>query len=90
MKAQTMNDFLTIVLLSDRDENFIIDPNEVSPLIFRLENQAGIKINKKLFKAALEKCNYSLFGIMELVKDIADDGNAVFTIEPKNQMPSKH
>lgn len=52
MKAQTMNDFLTIVLLSDRDENFIIDPNEVSPLIFRLENQAGVKIDKKTLQSS--------------------------------------
>mmetsp|Transcript_4786 Transcript_4786/g.4513 ORF Transcript_4786/g.4513 Transcript_4786/m.4513 type:complete len:264 (-) Transcript_4786:327-1118(-) len=88
MKAQTMNDFMTVVLMSDRDEDFTIDPNEVGALIFRLENQAGVKINKELFKAELEKCNYKLKGVMELVKDIADDGQAIFTIEPKNQMPS--
>lgn len=86
MKAQTMNDFMTVVLLSDRDEDFTIDPNEIGALIYRLESQAGVKINKELFKVELEKCNYSIQGVMELVKDIADDGKAIFTIEPKNQV----
>lgn len=84
MKARTMSDFMTVLLTSDRDQDFTIDPNEIGALIFRLESQSGVKINKELFIKELEKCNYKLEGVIELVKDIADDGSAVFTIDPEN------
>lgn len=90
MKARVMHDMVTIVLRADRDESFSIEPNEVPSLILRLETQAGVKINKEKFEEALQSKGCGLDGIMELVRDIADDGKAIFTITPENDMPTSN
>lgn len=90
IKARVTHDMITIVLRSDRDESFSIEPKEVPSLILRLESQAGVKINKEKFEETLQSKGCGLDAIMELVRDIADDGKATFTITPEHDMPTPH
>ena len=76
-----MADMMRIVFEADDDEDYTIDPEEIPELIIRLEAEAQVKIDQEKFEEALRDCNYAISGVMALVRDVADDGNAVFTVK---------
>lgn len=81
IKAQAMADMMRIVFEADDDEDYTIDQEEIPELVLRLESEAQVKIDRQKFEEALKECDYAISGVMALIRDVADDGNATFTVK---------
>jgi hypothetical protein len=67
-----MEQLVSVVLRSDRDEDFSIEGTEIRRLQLRLSNIPGIVVNEERFIAKLEK-DGSLGGIMQVIRTIEID-----------------
>jgi len=86
MKAQVSQDIVTVLMNADRDEDCIIDPEEVKGLLFRLRAFDGLDVNEDKFRFLLEKKGNSIDAVVGLVKDLMDDepnDDTVFTVNTK-------
>mmetsp|Transcript_16001 Transcript_16001/g.23716 ORF Transcript_16001/g.23716 Transcript_16001/m.23716 type:complete len:170 (+) Transcript_16001:266-775(+) len=86
MKAQVSQDIVTVLMNADRDEDCIIDPEEVKGLLFRLRAFDGLDVNEEHFRSLLEKKGNSISAVVGLVTDLLDDepnDDTVFTVDPK-------
>uniref|UniRef100_A0A6V2CCS8 EF-hand domain-containing protein n=2 Tax=Ditylum brightwellii TaxID=49249 RepID=A0A6V2CCS8_9STRA len=86
LKAQVSQDLLQLIFAADRDEDFVIDPEEVRGLLFRLRAFDGLDVNEEHFRSLLEKKGNSISAVVGLVTDLLDDepnDDTVFTVDPK-------
>mmetsp|Transcript_18775 Transcript_18775/g.25046 ORF Transcript_18775/g.25046 Transcript_18775/m.25046 type:complete len:173 (+) Transcript_18775:197-715(+) len=86
LKAQVSQDLLQLIFAADRDEDFVIDPEEVRGLLFRLRAFDGLDVNEDKFRFLLEKKGNSIDAVVGLVKDLMDDepnDDTVFTVNTK-------
>jgi hypothetical protein len=67
-----MEQLVSVVLRSDRDEDFSIEGTEIRRLQLRLSNIPGITVNEERFVEKLEK-DSSLGGIMKVIRTIEID-----------------
>uniref|UniRef100_A0A7S2XKJ8 Uncharacterized protein n=1 Tax=Attheya septentrionalis TaxID=420275 RepID=A0A7S2XKJ8_9STRA len=72
IKGVAMEQLVSVVLRSDRDEDFSIEGTEIRRLQLRLSNIPGIVVNEERFIAKLEK-DGSLGGIMQVIRTIEID-----------------
>jgi hypothetical protein len=72
IKGVAMEQLVSVVLRSDRDEDFSIEGTEIRRLQLRLSNIPGITVNEERFVEKLEK-DSSLGGIMKVIRTIEID-----------------
>mmetsp|Transcript_9100 Transcript_9100/g.14107 ORF Transcript_9100/g.14107 Transcript_9100/m.14107 type:complete len:276 (+) Transcript_9100:195-1022(+) len=71
LEAEVVQNLLTAVMKSDRDRDFIIDPEEIRYLMLRLEHSsAGIVVHEDAFKALLERKGYNLGAVLDVCKKL--------------------
>jgi len=73
LEGEALADLMEVILISDRDEDFKIDPEEVNSLILRLRNLNGVDFNEDEFRKILETQELDINFVMLLVKDMIDD-----------------
>jgi len=89
-KSLIVQKLVELVIESDKDGDYNIDADECEILILRMNNfRSYIKVNKKNFKAELDKTGGSVAGIMNIVKTILDPDadkipvdKRIFVIDP--------
>lgn len=55
LRGKIQQTLLNVFMRSDKDENFIIDPEEVDRLILRLKNIPSVEFDETRFRKALQK-----------------------------------
>ena len=64
---------LSVIVHSDKDNDFQIDPNEVPTLVLKLQNLNGVTFNEANFRKAMKSSGYSLRAVLEITKNLLDD-----------------
>mmetsp|Transcript_63742 Transcript_63742/g.94661 ORF Transcript_63742/g.94661 Transcript_63742/m.94661 type:complete len:88 (-) Transcript_63742:206-469(-) len=77
---------MRVLMDSDRNQDFVIGPNEIMMMILRMRNVNGVKFNEKNFRERVaSEGSMSLTEIMDLFRDLEDDDideeNAIFTMD---------
>eukprot|EP00978_Attheya_sp_CCMP212_P045469 scaffold348153_cov48-Attheya_sp.AAC.2 len=72
LEAVALQDILDVVIRSDKDEDFIIDPEEVNLLILRLQSSNGIEVEPEKFKALMAKKGYKLSAVLDVCRNLMD------------------
>eukprot|EP00550_Attheya_septentrionalis_P006625 CAMPEP_0198291958 /NCGR_PEP_ID=MMETSP1449-20131203/9281_1 /TAXON_ID=420275 /ORGANISM="Attheya septentrionalis, Strain CCMP2084" /LENGTH=271 /DNA_ID=CAMNT_0043990645 /DNA_START=111 /DNA_END=926 /DNA_ORIENTATION=- len=72
LEAVVLQDILDVVIRSDKDEDFIIDPEEVNLLIMRLQSSNGIEVEAEKFKELMAKKGYKLSAVLDICRNLMD------------------
>jgi archaellum component FlaC len=85
LKANVLQNLLTVVLRSDTDGDHQIDPEEIDDLITRMNSINGVKIVEDRFRKAILDSGGSLKAVMKVIKNLLngdeDPENQIFVIE---------
>uniref|UniRef100_A0A7S2GX79 Uncharacterized protein n=1 Tax=Helicotheca tamesis TaxID=374047 RepID=A0A7S2GX79_9STRA len=77
LEADVMFQVMEVLMKSDQNRDFIIGPKEINMMILRMKMVSGVKFNEKNFRAKVAaEGNMSLTSIMDLFRDLEDDGIA--------------
>ena len=55
LRSKVQQTLLNVFMRSDRDENCVIDPEEVDRLVLRLKNIPGVEFNESRFRSTLKR-----------------------------------
>lgn len=69
LRANVLQNLLSVILRSDADKDFVINENEVDSLIRRLQNISGVKVHSERFRAALGN-DTNVHAVMEVCKNL--------------------
>jgi len=84
LKANVLQNLLSVVIRADSDNGGTIDPDEYDEVVKRIRTINGIEVPESRFKEALEESNGSLYAVMDIIKDILNEQFSVSTaVEPK-------
>lgn len=102
LEAEVIQNLISVIIRSDDDEDFILDPEEVDGLIMRLKSIDGVDFSEANFKRAVEKAGikyeedihkrggFNLKVVMEVVKNLLDDKvpekDNIFTIKTEKAL----
>ena len=94
-----MQNLISVVLTSDKDSDFVIDPEEIDHLKLRLKAIDGVDFSEENFKKALkmsgydpdsvdvQKGGYNIKAVLDVMKNLLDDDvpeeDNIFTIKPE-------
>lgn len=73
LEGEALADLMEVVLVSDRDEDFKIDPEEINAFILRLKNLNGVDFDEDEFRKILTTNELDIQFVMLLVRDMIDD-----------------
>ena len=73
--AKLIQMFLSVVIRSDSNADFRIDPNEVDNLMNNIDCVPGIIVNKKLFREKIISSDGSLSAILNICRNLLDEEN---------------
>lgn len=73
--AKLIQMFLSVVIRSDSNGDFRIDPNEVDNLMNNIDCVPGIIVNKKLFREKIISADGSLSAILNICRNLLDEEN---------------
>lgn len=82
LKGNVLQSLLSIVMSSDEDGDFNIDPEETDAMIERLHQINGVTLREDLFRKALIKSGGSLDAVLDMVRDIVKAEN----VPPEKQI----
>jgi hypothetical protein len=68
VKANVLQNLLSVILRSDVDQDMTMDASEMDSLIRRIQNISGVTVKEAQFRAAVQ--NQSIASIMEIVKNL--------------------
>jgi cell division protein FtsB len=68
LKSSVLQNLLSVILRSDVDRDFVIDETEVTDLIHRISNIAGVRIDETKFRTTCRGA--SVPAIMDMVKNL--------------------
>ncbi|ACI65340.1 predicted protein [Phaeodactylum tricornutum CCAP 1055/1] len=71
LKANVLQNLLSVILRSDTDQDMKISEAEVSDLTRRINNMAGVRVHENRFRNAIQ--NKSVADVMEVVKNLLND-----------------
>lgn len=84
LKANVLQNLLSVIIRSDTDNDFVIDPEEIDDLITRIKRINGCNLNEGRFRDAIVKSGGNLKAVMDVVKNLLSDDvsseNQIFTI----------
>jgi len=91
LETTILHDLISQVLRADRDADFVIDLDEVNDLCSRFENFTGIRFDEAQFRIMMEKREYGIAGILDIVDNIFDksieEEEKIFRIETRGLHP---
>lgn len=73
LKANVLQNLLSVIIRSDADGNMNIDDTEIDPLVSRIKSINGVNLNEQLFRNAIVKNGGSLQAVMDVVKNLLSD-----------------
>lgn len=73
LKANVLQNLLSVVIRSDTDGDNKIDADELEELVERMQNINGVQLNEDRFRAAIEDSGGSIKAVMEVVKNLLRD-----------------
>lgn len=68
LKANVLQNLLSVILRSDSDQDFKMDAEEVELLIKRIQNISGVTVNEAKFRQAIQ--GQSIDAVMDIVKNL--------------------
>jgi hypothetical protein len=68
LKANVLQNLLSVILRSDMDKNFVMDAGEIDQLIRRIQNINDVKLNEVKFRQAIQ--GQSVSAVMDIVKNL--------------------
>lgn len=88
LKANVLQNLLSVILRSDTDQNFTMDAAEIDTLVRRLQNTSGVTLKEDKFRAAIQ--GQSIHAVMDIVKNLlrSDDipeSERIFVLQQKEQ-----
>lgn len=72
LEAKISQDILSVVMQSDRDGDFTIDPEEIDVLILRLNNAQGVDLEEDKFRQMLKDSGYHVSAVLSILKNMMD------------------
>jgi len=85
LKADVLQNLLSVVFGSDTDNDSLLNGNEIDGLIRRLQSINGVIVNENKLRAVIKKNNGSIDSIIDVMKDVIEEGSemddAIFTFE---------
>lgn len=98
LEAKVIQNLISVVLKSDQDADFIIDPEEIAGLKLRLNTIDGVDFSEENFNKALQRSGYdpnnvdvqaggfNIKIVLDVMKNLLDDDvpeeDNIFTINP--------
>ena len=73
LEAKITQDILSVVMRSDRDEDFRIDPEEVDVLVLRLKSAQGVKLDEQRFRSEIGQSGYRVSTVLNICKGMLSD-----------------
>jgi len=73
LKANVLQNLLSVIIRSDTDGDFQISPTEQDELIKRVQTINGVELHEDRFRAAIQKSGGSLQAVMDVVKNLLSD-----------------
>eukprot|EP00978_Attheya_sp_CCMP212_P022503 scaffold67198_cov50-Attheya_sp.AAC.4 len=73
LKANVLQNLLSVIIRSDTDGDFQISPTEQDDLIKRVQTVNGVELHEDRFRAAIQKSGGSLQAVMDVVKNLLSD-----------------
>jgi hypothetical protein len=68
LKANVLQNLLSVILRSDSDKDMIIDEPEIEDLIRRIQNISGVSLHEDRFRAAIQ--GKPIGAVMDIVKNL--------------------
>ena len=91
LEASIIQNLLSVIVHSDKDNDFQIDPNEVPTLVLKLQNLNGVTFNEANFRKAMKSSGYSLRAVLEITKNLLDDKipekDNIFVVKTERLLP---
>ena len=97
-----MQNLISVIMTSDSDKDFLIDPEEVDTLMLRLKKIDGVDFSEENFAKAVKKAGYDpekvkaskdgypILAVIEVMKNLFDDDvpeeENIFTIKTDEVM----
>jgi len=94
-QRQVLQQIMTAVVASDRDDDGDVSPSEMERLIVRLHALPGVQFHEQIFREQMTQGNRSLSTIMNMLKRIMqnrdndDDDDAILTLRPQDMVKRK-
>lgn len=73
LKANILQNLLSVIIRSDKDNSMTIEENEIGDVIERIKNINGVMIDEKMFRSTVLKNGGSLQAVMDVVKSLITD-----------------
>jgi len=73
-RSGMLQNLLTVIIASDEDGDFTIDPDEIDVLVENIRG-AGFKVNHANFAKVVEEKNGSIQAVLEICKSVMDGGD---------------
>lgn len=71
-----LQNLLSVIIASDEDGDFTIDPDEVDAMIRNIKAAGDFGVNAKLFRETVEKTGGKIQSVMDMCKSVLrDDGD---------------
>lgn len=84
LRANVLQNLLSVIIRSDKDKDFQIDESEMDSLISRMRSINGVEVHEDRFRNAIQKSGGSLNAVIDVVKNLLSDDvdtdNEIFTI----------
>jgi cell division protein FtsB len=88
LKANVLQNLLSVILRSDTDQDFTMDQTEVDTLMRRLQNISGVTVKEEKFRAAIQ--GQSINAVMEIVKNLlrpnVPESERIFELQQQDQL----
>jgi len=84
IKKKVSENIIEQVIRSDRNGDFVINPDEIEMLLTRLETIEGLEINEERFKKKIKLRGSGLHSVIAVIRNLMeskDDDEAIFRID---------
>lgn len=73
LRANILQNLLSVIIRSDTDGDFQIDPEEIDELIHRIKRINGVELHEEKFREAILKSGGNMKAVMDVVKNLLSD-----------------
>eukprot|EP00957_Ditylum_brightwellii_P119956 9154680-Ditylum_brightwellii.AAC.1 len=84
LRANVLQNLLSVIIRSDTDQDFTIDESELDDLVRRIKRINGCELNEDRFRKAILDNGGSLQAVMDVAKNLlsndTDKDNEIFTL----------
>lgn len=84
LRANVLQNLLSVIIRSDTDSDHQIDPEEIDDLMKRIKRINGVKLNEEKFRASIMESGGKLSAVMKVIKNLlnkdSSDEEKIFDI----------